>query len=57
MDQQVMNSVLEEKTSRIVEVVVSATRPFELMMGKLLGVCGIALTQLSIWLGASAASP
>lgn len=49
--QQVMNSVLEEKTSRIVEVVVSTTRPFELMMGKLLGVCGIALTQLSIWLG------
>lgn len=48
--QQVMNGVLEEKTSRIVEVVVSTTRPFELMMGKLLGVCGAALTQLSIWL-------
>ncbi|MCZ6728049.1 MAG: ABC transporter permease [Acidobacteria bacterium] len=52
--QQVMNSVLEEKTSRIVEVVLSATRPFELMMGKLVGVCGIALTQLSIWLGSVA---
>jgi len=48
--QQVMNGVLEEKASRIVEVVISTTRPFELMMGKLLGVCGAALTQLLIWL-------
>jgi ABC-2 type transport system permease protein len=48
--QQVMNGVLEEKTSRIVEVIVSTTRPFELMMGKLLGICGIAITQLLIWL-------
>ena len=48
--QQVMNGVLEEKTSRIVEVVISTTSPFELMMGKLLGVCGAALTQLLIWL-------
>ncbi|MDH3403048.1 MAG: ABC transporter permease [Acidobacteriota bacterium] len=49
--QQVMNGVLEEKTSRIVEVIVSTTRPFDLMMGKLCGICAIALTQLSIWLG------
>ncbi len=49
--QQVMNGVLEEKASRIVEVIVATTRPFDLMMGKLIGVCGIALTQLSIWLG------
>jgi ABC-2 type transport system permease protein len=49
--QQVMNGVLEEKSSRIVEVVVSTTRPFELMLGKLVGVSAIALTQLSIWLG------
>jgi ABC-2 type transport system permease protein len=52
--QQVMNGVLEEKTSRIVEVVVSTTRPFELMAGKIAGVCGIALTQLVIWLGSLA---
>lgn len=49
--QQVMNGVLEEKTSRVVEVIVSTTRPFDLMMGKLLGICGVALTQLVIWLG------
>lgn len=52
--QQVMNGVLEEKTSRIVEVIVSTTRPFELMLGKLVGVSGIALTQLAIWLGSLA---
>ncbi|MDH3746238.1 MAG: ABC transporter permease, partial [Acidobacteriota bacterium] len=48
--QQVLHGVLEEKTSRIVEVIVSAVRPFELMMGKLVGICGVALTQLSIWI-------
>ena len=52
--QQVMNGVLEEKTSRIVEVIVSTTRPFELMLGKLTGVCCTALTQLGIWLAALA---
>jgi len=49
--QQVMNGVLEEKSSRIVEVIVSTTRPIELMFGKLLGICLTALTQLGIWLG------
>jgi ABC-2 type transport system permease protein len=49
--QQVMNGVIEEKSSRIVEVVVSTVRPFELLMGKLLGICGAALTQLAVWLG------
>ena len=49
--QQVLNGVLEEKTSRIVEVIVSTVRPFELMMGKLCGICAVALTQLGIWLG------
>ncbi len=48
--QQVMNGVLEEKTSRIVEVIASTARPRELMMGKLAGICGIALTQLVLWL-------
>jgi len=52
--QQVLNGVLEEKTSRIVEVVISTTRPLELMTGKLAGICGIALTQVTIWLGSLA---
>ncbi len=49
--QQVMLGVIEEKSSRIVEVIVATTRPTELMMGKLLGICCVALTQLAIWLG------
>jgi ABC-2 type transport system permease protein len=48
--QQVMNGVIEEKSSRIVEVVVSTVRPFELLMGKLVGICCAALTQLAVWL-------
>ncbi len=53
--QQVMNGVIEEKSSRIVEVVVSTVRPFELLMGKLVGICGAALTQLAVWLAAMVA--
>ncbi len=49
--QQVMLGVLEEKSSRIVEVIVATTRPVELMAGKLAGICCVALTQLVIWLG------
>jgi len=49
--QQVMQGVLEEKGSRVIEVVISAVTPFELMMGKLLGICLLGLTQLTIWLG------
>jgi ABC-2 type transport system permease protein len=49
--QQVMSGVLEEKTSRIVEVIIATVRPLELMTGKLLGICLVALTQLTIWLG------
>jgi ABC-2 type transport system permease protein len=48
--QQVMQGVLEEKSSRIIEVVLSAVRPFELMMGKLIGICLVGLTQFVIWL-------
>lgn len=48
--QQVLTGVLEEKSSRIVEVVISAARPFELMMGKLVGIGLAGLTQLGIWL-------
>jgi ABC-2 type transport system permease protein len=49
--QQVMNGVLEEKGSRVIEVVISAVTSFELMMGKLVGICLVGLTQLGIWLG------
>jgi ABC-2 type transport system permease protein len=49
--QQVMNGVLEEKGSRVIEVVISAVTSFELMMGKLVGICLVGLTQLGIWFG------
>jgi ABC-2 type transport system permease protein len=49
--QQVMNGVLEEKSSRIVEVLLATVRPIELMLGKLLGIGAAGLTQLAIWLG------
>lgn len=48
--QQVLQGVLEEKSSRVVEVIVSAARPFELMMGKLLGIGAAAFTQFTLWL-------
>lgn len=46
----VMRSVLEEKTNRIVEVVISSMRPWHLMLGKILGVGAVGLTQLLVWL-------
>jgi ABC-2 type transport system permease protein len=46
----VMRSVVVEKTNRVVELVISATRPRSLMLGKILGVGGVGLLQLSIWL-------
>jgi ABC-2 type transport system permease protein len=46
----VMRSVMEEKTSRIVEVMISSVKPFQLMMGKIIGVGAVGLTQLAIWL-------
>lgn len=49
--QQVLNGVLEEKSSRIVEVLVSTVEPFELMMGKFLGIGLTGLTQMAIWIG------
>ena len=45
----VMRSVMEEKTSRIVEVMISSVRPFQLMLGKILGVGAVGLTQVAIW--------
>lgn len=46
---QVMRGVMEEKSNRIVEVIISSVKPFELMMGKVLGVAGAALLQFAIW--------
>ena len=45
----VLRGVLEEKTSRIVEIIVSTTRPFDLMMGKIVGIGAAGLTQVMIW--------
>lgn len=49
--QQVLQGVLEEKSSRIVEVMLSTIRPVEMMGGKLLGICALGLVQLAIWVG------
>ena len=46
----VMRSVIEEKTTRIIEVIVSSVKPFQIMMGKILGVASVALTQFFIWI-------
>ncbi len=45
----VLRSVLDEKTNRVVEVVISSIRPWQLMLGKILGVGAMGLTQLGIW--------
>lgn len=47
---RVMRSVLEEKNNRVVEIIISSVKPFELMMGKILGVTFVALTQFVIWI-------
>lgn len=46
---QIMMGVIEEKTSKIVEVLVSSVRPFQLMMGKILGIAAVGLLQFTIW--------
>lgn len=45
----VMQSIIEEKNSRILEVLVSTVRPFDMMMGKILGVAAVAATQILVW--------
>lgn len=50
---QVMGAVLEEKSNRIVEVLISSITPFQLLFGKVIGVAGAGLLQLGIWGGAS----
>lgn len=46
---QVMQGVAEEKTNRIIEVIISSVKPFQLMMGKVIGVSLVALTQFVLW--------
>lgn len=47
---QVMRGVIEEKTSRVVEVIVSSVKPVQLMMGKIIGIALVGLTQFMIWI-------
>jgi ABC-2 type transport system permease protein len=47
---QVMRSITEEKTSRIVEVLISSVKPFQLMIGKIVGVALVGLTQFGLWI-------
>ncbi|HOO98436.1 MAG TPA: ABC transporter permease [Bacteroidales bacterium] len=47
---QVMRGVIEEKTNRVVEVIVSSVRPAQLMMGKIIGIALVGLTQFMIWI-------
>ncbi len=46
---QVMRGVIEEKTNRIVEVIITSVKPFQLMMGKIIGIAMVGLTQFFIW--------
>ncbi|PLX19273.1 MAG: ABC transporter permease [Marinilabiliales bacterium] len=47
---QVMRGVIEEKTNRIVEIIVSSAKPFQLMMGKIVGIAMVGLTQFLLWI-------
>ena len=47
--QMVLTSVVEEKSSRVIDVMVTSCTPFQLMMGKILGIASVALTQIAIW--------
>ncbi|MEQ9426589.1 MAG: ABC transporter permease [Cyclobacteriaceae bacterium] len=46
---QILRGVIEEKTNRIIEVIVSSVKPFQLMMGKVLGIGAVGLTQFALW--------
>jgi ABC-2 type transport system permease protein len=46
----VMRGIMEEKTNRIAEVIISSVKPFQLMMGKIIGIGGVGLTQFLIWI-------
>jgi len=46
----VMRGVIEEKTSRIIEIIISSVKPFQLMMGKIIGIALVGLTQFLLWI-------
>ena len=48
---KVMRSVVEEKNNRVVEIIISSVKPFELMLGKIAGTTMVAVTQFAIWIG------
>lgn len=47
---QIMRGVIEEKTSRIVEIIISSVKPFQLMAGKIIGIAAVGLTQFLLWI-------
>ena len=49
--QMVLTSVVEEKSSRVLDVIVTSCTPFDIMMGKIIGIALVALTQIAIWAG------
>jgi len=49
MGQHMLTSVIEEKSSRVIEVLLSAVSPFELMAGKIMGLAGVSLTVIGLW--------
>ncbi|MEY4650456.1 MAG: hypothetical protein RJA06_529, partial [Bacteroidota bacterium] len=53
---QIMRGVIEEKTSRIVEVLVTSVKPAQLMLGKILGIAAVGLLQFGIWIALTAAA-
>jgi ABC-2 type transport system permease protein len=54
--QEVMRGVIQEKTDRVVELLVSSMTPMELLSGKILGMAAIGLTQVAVWLASSSSS-
>lgn len=47
---QIMQGVIDEKTSKIVEIIVSSVKPFQLMLGKIIGIASVGLLQFTIWI-------
>src|SRR5690606_600969 len=47
---QIMHGVIDEKTSKIIEVIVSSVKPFQLMLGKIIGIASVGLLQFTIWI-------
>ncbi|MFV1957829.1 MAG: ABC transporter permease [Planctomycetota bacterium] len=51
ISQMLVNSTIEEKGSRVYEVLLSSVSPFQLMAGKVLGICGVGFTLMALWIG------